>query len=1339
MALIGYIIQSWLLLYPASKKGDLMSLIRFTSAYYFRLLVTLLALSLSTVPGWAQSGSQGTVTVTVVDSTAAVVAGADLELRDLATNDVRKAVTQDKGLYTFVNLPVGTYKLTVSKTGFDTASLDNVRAQAAQVTDVSVVLKIGVTTQVVEIHGESAPLIDTTSSAISTTIDIKQIEDLPLAGRDLTGLSYLVPGYTGAFSGLPSIAEGNNIDGIIGSPSRMKFTGNSQAIVSPRLEDIQEMTVQTDQLDLGSGYGQANTQINYVTRRGTNSLHVRVYEDFRNTVLNANSWINNAQSTPGNPVPRNKIILNDFGGSIGGSIIKDKLFYFGSFSTSRQPGVINGENFVLAPGTQQGAFTYTDTTGTVQTVNVLQIAKTAGLPSTINPMIATQLQAINAATKYGALTPNGSNDPNLQDLTWQQASPTTFYYPTVRVDYNISQKFRVNFAWNETKQSQPAVQPAFFPGPDFSNEIAGNKAKNYTAAFGFDWTISPTLINQFRGGMLYNSTAFAYNASKAYVSNPAVGWNYFSPTGGNFPFDGNMSGQQFNTPISTYYPLFNASDTVAWQHAAHTMSFGFSFYREQDHYWNGPLGFPNFNLGLANGDAAVQAFTTTTVPNADSTALAQAGQIYAILTGRLSGVNGQFAYNPKTGQYLNKVGAYNLDELSKAWGLYFQDSYRIKPTLTVNYGLRWDFTGDNHDLTGAYHGALPADVFGPSGVGNLFNPGSLKGTMNPVLAARGHQYDAWNVSPQPAIGLAWNPQARDGIIGRLAGGGQTVIRAGFSLRKYTEPYQYFWNNASDYGNFFYQNFNLNASNTGAAGTFSPGSLSLGDALPPYLLSPAAYEKVAPESEFTFLNSVPINGMDPHIQQPYTQSWNLGIQRALGRNSAIEVRYVGSRSPHQWISQDINEVNIFAALPGQPSFLQQFVSARKNLQICLTDPTCKNNPSFANQGLPGQVSMPIFDAAFAGESLQNGGLQDYTNTGFITDLNTGQAGALASVLTTTSGNANYFCNLVGASFSPCVANANFPANNPGAGYPINFFQANPYGSGGQLPSNLGPFFTGGLMHAVGWSDYHGLQVDFRQRQWHGLQFDANYTWSHTLGTATANQWQGVTNQFTVRSLRKSYGPTLYDLRHVVHVNGTYDLPLGKGKQFLNHGGPLDRVLGGWTVGSIFTFHTGLPVQLLGGYNTFNDYGDGGIALNGLTLSQLQSNVGVYHVGATHVDFINPTILQGLKGSSAAITSNTTPGTLGWNPYLYGPHFVNFDIAGTKNTAITERFKLKFQAEFLNAFNHPNFGLTAGTTSIAGSPTIRSTRFGTAGIVNCNPNGVFNNCGARQLELRMNLEF
>ena len=128
--------------------------------------------------------------------------------------------------------------------------------------------------------------------------------------------------------------------------------------------------------------------------------------------------------------------------------------------------------------------------------------------------------------------------------------------------------------------------------------------------------------------------------------------------------------------------------------------------------------------------------------------------------------------------------AYNLDELQKGWGLYLQDSYRITPHLTANFGLRWDFIGDDHDLTSAYHGATLADIYGPSGIGNIFEPGTLTGDMNPAYVATSHQYAPWNVTPQPTIGLAWNPNYSEGILSKLFGGSSTVIRAGFDIKRF---------------------------------------------------------------------------------------------------------------------------------------------------------------------------------------------------------------------------------------------------------------------------------------------------------------------------------------------------------------------------------------------------------------------------------------------------------------------------------------------------------------------------------------------------------------------------
>lgn len=1281
----------------------------------------------------AQMGTQGTVSVIVLDQSGAAIGAAQVTLVDLATNTSRVGTTQSSGAYSFTGLPVGTYRLTVAKANFQTQVFDSVVVQAGQVTDVRASLNVGAASERVVVTAAASPILQTAPGAIGTTFDMKEIEDLPIQGRDISSLAQLAPGFStstadggGTWNGLPEIAQGNNVDGVISSTNRMKFGGDTAPEVSARIEDMQEMTVQTSNLDLNQGYGQSAMQSNFVTRRGSNNFHGRVYEDFQNAALNANSWRNNALGRFSNgsaKAPRPPLILNNFGGSVGGPILKDKLFFFGGFSMSKQPGGFNPTNTALSATAASGIFTYRDSIAggpqAGQTVNLFtQVAQPNGLPAAVNAMVASEQGNVTAAEKFGAVSPDA--DPNLDDVTWTQNAPTTIYYPTVRLDYTVTPKFRINFAFNRTYEIDLNAVQTPFPGPQFTAFGSSNKFNFYTNSLGFDWTITPTMVNNFRGGYFYNFSDFSYDAKPSlYLNNPFVNWAL-----GN-------SGQTFNLGVNNWYPIFNFADDVTWQHGSHTVTFGASFWREQDHYSDAPNALESFNLGLVNGDPALVDFNNF-FANASTFDRGDAEALYATLVGRISSVgpNGPgFSLDPKTNQYNTSANpnGIQLNELQKAWGLYFQDTYKIKPTLTLNYGLRWDFTGDDFDLNHQYQSATPAGIFGPSGVNNLFMPGTLStnpSDLNPQYIARSHQYNPWNVSPQPTIGIAWNPNYSEGILGRLFGGSKTVVRGGFQLRRFTEPEQYIWDDMSNHGFGYYQNYSLIAASGGGLGTFAPGSLALGDSIfangvtsPPFLFTPATYSPVIPESVSTWINFWGSAGMNPHIRQPYTQQWNLGIQRQLGQNNVIEVRYLGSRSVHEWINQDPNEVNIF-----ENGFLSEFQNAQTNLGINATN----GITSFADNGFAGQHPLPIFDAAFAGEASGGSGVPftDYGSGNFIIPLKQGAVGSVAGTLAGPFGTVSYICNLVGNAVPNC-ANGTFGSFTAPGPYPVNFFQANPIGAG-QDGAGITNYMTDG-----GYGNYNGLQIDFRQHDWHGMQFDMNYTWSHSLGQQPDNQWLGSTNQFTMRNLRLSYGPTLFDVRHVVHASGSYDLPFGNGRHFLNRSGAVDKIVGGWNVGTIVTYQTGSPFLVFGGFNTFNDYADGGIVLTGVTVSQLQSAVGVFHVpGRTFADGINPKYLKGIAGggNTTFLNPNSTPGVMTAHPWLYGPHFFNTDLALSKSIPIYENVRFVFQSEFLNAFNHPNW------TIHDFNPTNNiQDNFGRASVLNTSQ------IHARAIEFRANLEF
>ncbi len=272
-------------------------------------------------------------------------------------------------------------------------------------------------------------------------------------------------------------------------------------------------------------------------------------------------------------------------------------------------------------------------------------------------------------------------------------------------------------------------------------------------------------------------------------------------------------------------------------------------------------------------------------------------------------------------------------------------------------------------------------------------------------------------------------------------------------------------------------------------------------------------------------------------------------------------------------------------------------------------------SFQNRGLPGQAPLPIFDAAFGARGSLGpiAAGSGYQSTAFITNLQNGAAGALANTLAT---NQNYVCRMFGSNFSPC-ARVQPLANAPGP-FPINFFLLNPF-SAGRLD-----FVDNG-----GWSSYNGLQIQFRQRLSQSLNWTTNYTWSKSLTNLTVDTQNQGRDYLTLRDpgLNRRLSP--FDIGHVIQSFGTYELPIGRGRWLSVDNRFLNGVIGGWTLGSIFVFHTGTPIQLTGGFNTVNNTNDAaanGVRLApGVTLEQIQD---MFNAPMTRLNRPNSTDLQRL---------------------------------------------------------------------------------------------------------------
>jgi len=1246
----------------------------------------------------AQDFATGAVNITVQDSSGAAVNDAQLELKDLETNDVHTATTKGAGNAVLSFLNPARYTLTVTKEGFATKVYPLVTVQANQVTALKVALSVGVATQTVAVSGDNSPILDTTQNTIATTIDLKQVDNLPVAGRDVFSLAFLVPGAVGNnFNNLPGGAVNVSANGFSTMTNRNKSSGFNYdgPSTTNRLEDVQEMTVESGELDASKG-GTSAMDIAFVTKRGTNSFHGQLYEDYRSDWLNANDWVSNDVG-----ITRGFLLKNDFGGSVGGPILKDKLFFFASLSNFRQPFSSRVATTVGTPLALSGVYTYIpDGSSTPQTDNVLQAGASGGCSTctgSINPLIATDLANIESTyhLQGATLSPVDLNHENLNFLNKGLAIQK---YPTLRLDYNVTPNFRLTGSANESNFYNINQGGPPYPGSLYANQAYSNVERNYQIVTGFDRTLKSDLVNAFRVGYLY--TGFTYNSQGIDVPTPTM----VQQGELQFGFGLNSGVHGFaSLKGGSLYPVLSVKDDFTWQHGRHTMSFGAESATEVDHYYNNQF-VPYIGVNyIASGDPVTDPLVRSLPANAPASAVGDVEGLYATLTGRMTYYSlGEFV-NTKTKQFQPGI-SFNLHERLNQTALFFQDSWRVKPTLTLNLGLRWDFAGASKDETGFYtHPSIP-DLWGPTKVGALFQPGTLGGVQNPVEGPASESYSPTYVHPEPNVGFAWNPQGEPGsVLGKLFGNGLTVIRASYTLKNYTEGAQNFWNfgsnNGANFNTYYYANPVAPSGSNPGPGFYNAGSLSLGDSLPALAsTSPSPFQPVIPES-FQAFSGTSYLTFDPHIKQPYVESWQFGIQRALSPNNVLEVRYVGNASHNQWLGVNYNEENIF-----ENGFLTDFQHAQANLAAS------------GGSTFKGSQPTPILDEAFAA----TGADANYTDGQFITYLQQGQAGAFANAL---AGNPSYLCSMI-TSFSGCNT-----VGTPATGtYPINFFQVNPFAAG------LGIF----EMTNDGYSNYNALQAEFRQRLNHGMQFDANYTWSHSLennvqgstapgfyggggNNATGNSAPGY---YTLRNKQLNYFPSSFDIRQVFHLSGTYDLPFGHGQPILAGNRILDPVIGGWTVGMILTRETGDPHLFFGGTQTVNQ-NDSGISLNGVTISQLQSQVRVRRgaAGSGLVSLFDPKYIsaQG-QANTRYISPQFTPGKFGTLMWLHDPKWINTDLEISKVIPLHREMNLTVQAAFLNAFNHPAWvGMDTG---------VQDNTFGTtSSTVN----------GPRNIEVRGNFRF
>jgi hypothetical protein len=1252
----------------------------------------------------AQVSITGGIAGTVLDTTDAVVPGATINLVDEGTGLKKSTTSGSDGAFAFRDLNFGSYRLTITLQGFQTAVYNKVIVEAGRVTDLRVKLTVGGVEQNITVEGRS-PVLEMTSNVISSTLSNKDVNELPIAGRNAFVLARLVPGAvapqgTGSthFNGMPGGTINPTIDGVNNSSNGFKSGGTSFfGTVPARLGAVEQVTVETAGLGGDDGVT-GGVNLKFVTRRGTNRYQGSFFEQYRTDKLNANNFSNAAL---GQAKPR--LRRHDFGGNFGGPIARtgplaNKLFGFVNYEMEWIPQTTTRTATALTEEARSGIFRYTTAAGEQRTANLYSIAAANNLPTSANPILAAVLAKQSEAKQYATIEPGGNQ--RIETLSWLEPQKQINYYPTVRLDYQV--RDNLSFMTSYNRYNQDAQGRRVWPIPGFPINADTFDSGWWVWSTGTNWTVSANMHNELRFGIQHSGDTNEVSRRREF-----------------FELNGIVNGQPArfqlplvsllvadNSPVIGKHYITTITDTFTMVKGRHTLKFGGNF---RDTQWRdrsldgagsgGYLGLPRYAIGVNTNDPITSVFTATSLPGAPTADVTAAQNLYALLTGRITEVRTGAVIDPATGQYSSSVFRENWTS-AKFAGFFVQDNWRLNPNFTLNAGLRYEINTPPYNHTGTVAFPDDANIYGPSTA--LFQPGVLNGVANPVFAQRkvAAPTDWMNLAPR--IGFAWTPRfASGGLLGKVFGtGDETVFRGGWDVTYFDEGTNMF---ASTAGNNTGQSQVLLAS----AGTqFTAGSLMLGMPNPALVASPAAYQQVWAQSEIAFVNG--LGSMFSDIQTGYVQAWNIGIQRQIARNTVIEARYLGNKAEQIWHAFSLNEVNIF-----ENGFLDDFKRAQTNLAIN----EAAGSTGFANQGRPGQAAIPIFDAAFGARGSQAAlaGNQAYTNGNFISDLRNGEAGRLANRLAT---NPTYLCRMVGSTFSPCVsAGRNFNAPGP---YAMNFFMVNPYAVNGLT-----------VVDDDGWSNYHAMQLQLRRRYANWLTANVNYTLARNRGNVFADNATQSSNYFTLRNKARNDGPAPFDVRHVLQAYGTYDLPFGTARRVTMNNKILNAVAGGWTLGGLFTVQSGTPFRLTSGRQTVNTSDAGVVLQNGHTIEDIQKLIRIRpHPTNVAQRYWADEKLIGPDGRANPeyLAPPTNPGEFGQILTLRGRPVWVFDMSLNKTTTLIGRSEITVHVTIQNVLNKAVWS----TPGFLGSANITDTTFGVS-------NQAVNNTSPRNLYSRVTIKF
>jgi hypothetical protein len=835
-------------------------------------VVSLLMLVLGAFSAAFGQGSTGNIGGTVTDAKGAVVAGATVEVTNQETGNKRTAVTADNGSYTIPNLTVGLYTVTTTAAGFAASTVKDVKVSVAFTAPVDLALNpAGAAETVTVTAGDAATQLNTTDQQLSTIIEQRKIIDLPLLSRDPNALILLSPGTVASTSSLGGFSvngqrERNNnflVDGVDNNDADVP--GIPGGIATPNIDATQEFRVITS--NFNAEYGRnSGAIIAIATKNGTNEFHGNAYIYYRSDAFNARNFFD----VSGNADPQQR---RQFGASFGGPIKKDKAFFFFNYEGDRFDQGFTLTRVVPTAAARLGNFNLGGTTGTIN-ANANSI-----YGFTVNPLVT---QFLN---KFYPL-PNSSAGPLpgvFQNFIFGSQTNDRSDSTASRVDWRLSEKHSLSGTFNFNNGNFEFCCETF-PG---LNDSIKSPQRTYLFALNLVSNLTPNLVNEARAGFNRSQLFFYGDAEGGTSGTFAEGFaSFLRSAGASVPANefgnanagligGNFAGISTVAPFSTQFRFTGTTtfaDAVTWIKENHTFKFGFEHRRV---YTNGASNFNrnetlDFNYSTNFGDPLL-------VDNAGNP-LSIAGNLGTVQN-FASFLYGLVDFRSQS-QYFNKLGQRTEFDYrgfrTRELDFFFQDTWKVRPNFTLNYGLRYEFKGVPFEVNGQLSNLIDQDPSGPEPVGGFTFQlvGKNSGTNNQL-----YENDLNNFAPR--FGFNWSPGAETGFISKLTGGpGQTSIRGGYGI---------FYDRV--FGNLF--------SNASGNPPFQQDIFDITVDLIPFIARPttATPSPTVPSDAEILPVLFPLPGnnqFQTKFANPYTQSWNFGFQRQFGNGLLIEADYVGNK-------------------------------------------------------------------------------------------------------------------------------------------------------------------------------------------------------------------------------------------------------------------------------------------------------------------------------------------------------------------------------------------------------------------------------------------------------------